>query len=258
MKFVTIALTFLVLAALGTRNEAEKERLLRTNRALLNALQEIQVGGMCWHLLRNDALCYHKGEGGYVVKNLAVGSAIENCQNAALADRECSNTMYGNGKGTCVCVQSGKKCNIVISKKSREDKIYKYAPCSDADIYKLLGDDSAVGYNQMVDDMWCADQDGRMNVCDGNLERCYLKGLELCDQQGDSCFGVMVHRGWTAGNRGFVLCKSKKLAPKHDGWLTKMKNFSGEDPNYLEEHKQWYHNWRLQGVWKDGPDSMEE
>jgi len=42
MIFITIS--FLVIAALGTPNEAENARLLQTNRALRQALQELQVG----------------------------------------------------------------------------------------------------------------------------------------------------------------------------------------------------------------------
>lgn len=42
MIFITIS--FLAIAALGTPNEAENARLLQTNRALRQALQELQVG----------------------------------------------------------------------------------------------------------------------------------------------------------------------------------------------------------------------
>ena len=46
--------------------------------------------------------------------------------------------------------------------------------------------------------------------------------MDLCDSEGDSCFGVMINPGWTQAFNGVRFCLSNVMADKGD-WDTRMK-----------------------------------
>ena len=61
-----------------------------------------------------------------------------------------------------------------------------------------------------------------MNICDGDIDNCWEAGMDLCDSEGDSCFGVMINAGWMQAFSGVKICLSNVMADKGD-WLTRMK-----------------------------------
>merc|ERR1711963_1057002 len=88
----------------------------------------------------------------------------------------------------------------------------------------------AADYETVNTAQWCSDHEDRMNICDGDIHSCWEAGMDLCDSEGDSCFGVMINAGWMQTFNGVKTCLSNVMVDKGD-WLTRMKIPSEGNPS---------------------------
>ena len=73
-------------------------------------------------------------------------------------------------------------------------------------------------------EQWCANnQNGPSNSCNPytTLDDCLDTATAFCDDQGDLCYGVMVHTSWSPLHNNFKWCTSPDLVPKTD-WIVRL------------------------------------
>lgn len=122
-----------------------------------------------------------------------------------------------------------KLCNVSVEDAVRQI-LNDLAPrCATSEAPTVRAD-----YGDMISAQWCRDHENRKDICDGGLYSCWEAGMNLCDSEGASCFGVMLHNGWTQASRGVKLCLSNVMVDKGD-WLTRMKISSAADVCIWEE-----------------------